>query len=127
MNALQSHTLDRYLTACEALDVSLISACFNESAVVVDPLGDYRGRTNIHAYFEKIYAELAELSFETGTTHWRGAACAIAWKGNAKQKDGTRLSYAGIDVFTFGEDGLIAELSAFWAPDSLLDPTISDD
>jgi ketosteroid isomerase-like protein len=112
--------LSRYLAACQALGTEAIAACFSPAAVVRDPTGRFDGRPAIAAYFNGIYAELDELRFETGPVSWCGASCALSWQGAARRKDGEALSYSGIDVFTFDEDGAITELWAFWTPEELL-------
>lgn len=112
-------TLTRYLAACERRDAEAIAACFAQDARIVDPSGEQRRVEGIKAYFTAIYAILAELSFKTGPVSWCGASCAVAWEGAACKHDGSRLSYKGIDVFTFEPRGLISELWAFWTPGDL--------
>ena len=112
--------LQTYLAACERRDFASISACFEESACVVDPLGEQKGTDAIRRYFETIYRDLAALSFETGSVCWCGQSCAVSWKGRGSRHDGSSVAYEGVDVFTFGPDHQIRELWAFWAPQDLL-------
>jgi hypothetical protein len=112
--------LGTYLAACESRDTASITACFEASARVVDPLGEQSGRDAIRQYFETIYKELAALSFETGPVCWCGPSCAVSWKGRGRRHDGSSVAYEGVDVFTFGPDHRIRELWAFWVPQDLL-------
>lgn len=112
--------LKTYLTACERRDIPAITACFGDTARLVDPLGERKGAGAIRGYFESIYKDLSALSFQTGPAYWCGASCAISWKGCGRRHDGSRVAYEGADVFTFDDDHRIRELWAFWAPDDLL-------
>jgi hypothetical protein len=112
--------LRTYLAACERREVAAIAACFEESARVMDPLGEQNGTDAIRQYFESIYKDLASLSFETGPVCWCGASCAVSWKGSGRRHDGSAVAYQGLDVFTFSPDHQIRELWAFWAPEELL-------
>ena len=114
--------LRAYLAGCERRDISAITACFEEGARVVDPLGEQNGTDAIRQYFESIYKDLAALSFETGPVCWCGLSCAVSWKGSGRRHDGSSVAYEGVDVFTFGPDHQIRELWAFWAPQDLLGP-----
>jgi len=115
--------LDRYLAACQTLDYDLITSCFTETAEVRDPVGSYKGRREVHAYFAGIYSELAALEFKLGKLYWYENNCAIQWEGRATQRDGMVKHYEGIDVFTLRPDGLISSMQAYWDPSLLISGT----
>lgn len=112
--------LQRYLAACERRDIADVTACFASDATILDPLGEQIGTAAIRDYFQRIYADLAALSFETGPISWCDSSCAVSWKGQAWRHDGTSLTYQGVDVFTFDQDAWIAKLWAFWLPEDLV-------
>lgn len=120
MKNTNDQTLNRYLAACEARDVVAISACFATNSRICDPTGEFDGIDAVREYFGTIYADLAKLSFETRSVFWCKASCAVEWEGQAIRHTGTKLTYRGIDVFTFTEKAQIALLWAFWTPDDLL-------
>ena len=120
-----AHTLNRYLSACEARDPSTISACFAPNARICDPTGEFYGIDSVREYFETIYMDLAKLVFETRSVFWCNSSCAVEWEGKAIRRDGTNLTYQGIDVFTFNEETQIVLLWAFWTPLDLVSTTIS--
>jgi ketosteroid isomerase-like protein len=113
--------LQRYLSACESRDPDVIADCFSEDALVRDPANEQiRGRDAIHRYFAEIYGDLSTLSFRCSPLYWCRNSTAVRWEGSATRKNGTRLSYEGIDVFSFGPDGQIDEMWAFWSPADLV-------
>ena len=127
LNPEHIEMLNRYLMACQHLEIGGITDCFSENAIISDPTGTYTGREQVHTYFRGLYSGLSGLSFETGPLFWNGASCAIAWKGQARRHDATLLSYEGIDVFTFNGSSEISHLTAFWTPQELMGPTVSDE
>ncbi len=113
--------LRQYLSACESLDVARIVDCFSQTAVIRDPANErISGREAIHRYFTRIYMDLSSLSFLCSPVYWCGNSASVRWEGRGSRKDGTSVSYEGIDVFTFGGSGSIDEMWAFWTPEDLV-------
>jgi hypothetical protein len=112
--------LGTYLAACERRDIVSITACFEESARVVDPLGEQKGTDAIRQYFEGIYKELAALSFETGPVCWCGQSCAVSWKGRGRRHDGSSVAYEGSGRIHLRVRPSHSGALGFWAPQDLL-------
>ena len=119
--------LTRYLAACEALDLDIITSCFAPRAVIIDPTSPHaRGRLQIGAYFKALYDDLASLRLTTSPLYWQGAEIACRWQGVAERKDGKVIKYEGVDVFRLTEAPLISRMQAFWDPKDFVDTTMSD-
>ena len=109
--------LDRYMRACETRETERIVECFAADAVIEDPLREsVRGREEIGEYFDSIYADLGDLKLEVSHLYWCRNAAACRWIGHATRRDGTRITYEGIDVLVIDEGLKIARMSAYWDP-----------
>jgi hypothetical protein len=112
--------LQLYLSACESRDLERIVDCFSPTALIRDPANEWiKGRDAVRRYFSNIYNDLSALSFHCSPVYWCGNSASVRWEGCATRKNGTTLTYEGIDVFTFGGTGSIDEMWAFWTPEDL--------
>lgn len=117
--------LNRYLVACQTLDLDIITACFSPGAVVIDPTSPLvTGRTQIKAYFRALYEDLAALQLTTSPLYWQAAEIACRWEGVAQRKDGQVIRYEGVDVFSLSSAPLISRMQAFWDPKDFIDPRL---
>ncbi len=114
--------LQRYLRACESRDVARIANCFASDAVIEDPLNTcIQGRAEIEAYFHSLYDDLVALELTTSPIYWCRNTAACRWEGCAKRRDGTAITYEGVDVFVIDDTLRIARMSAYWDPKDFLD------
>jgi steroid delta-isomerase len=110
---------DRYLAAVETRDADQVMALFSDDPTVEDPVDSERrvGPAAVREFYSHI----------TGSVRLQriGPACVV---GNRAaflfrldiERDGQSLSYASIDVMTFGDDGRIASMVAY--PDRTANP-----
>ena len=111
--------LTRYLDAVGRRDVEAVVTLFAEDVSVEDPVDGPRGthvvgRENVRRFFARGFAASRPTPRLTGpirTTAGNRAAMAFVLELDLA---GSRSVLDVIDVVTFGDDGLITELRAFW-------------
>lgn len=106
----------RYTAAHSAGDVDAVAALFAEDAVVADPVDQpaHQGREAVRAFFAGTHEVLDAMDL-----HATGPVRAVAdWAAVPLEAITTmgdfRMVVEIIDVFTFDEDGLIADMKAYW-------------
>lgn len=109
-------TVESYAAAHSAGDVDAIAALFAEDAVVADPVDQpaHVGRDAVRAFFAGTHemADSLELKI-TGPIRAVDRFAAVPMQA-VTSVGGARFAIDIIDLFTFAEDGSIAEMRAFW-------------
>lgn len=108
--------VNAYTAAHSAGDIDAIAALFSADAVVADPVDQpaHRGRDAVRAFFAGAH-ELAESMDLHATGPMRAVGSWVAVPLEAITTIGDmRLKIDIIDVFTFDDDGLIADMKAYW-------------
>jgi steroid Delta-isomerase len=105
-----------YAAAHTAGDVDAIAALFASDAVVADPVDKppFEGRDAIREFFAGThqFADSLELTI-TGPVRAVDRFAAVPMRA-VSSMGGSRFAVDIIDVFTFGDDGLISEMRAYW-------------
>lgn len=105
-----------YTTAHTAGDIDAIAALFAPDAVVADPVDKpaFEGRDAIREFFAGTHqlAESLELQV-TGPIRAVDRFAAAPLRAVTTMGDST-FAIDIIDVFTFGDDGLITDMRAYW-------------
>ena len=108
--------IDAYAAAFSAGDREAYLGCFADDAWIEDPVGSpvRRGRDDIGAFFD----EMRGMSDSTSlvlTGPVRVAAGEAAFPMQARPRIGESIFVMDIiDVMTFGDDGRITSMRAFW-------------
>ena len=109
-------TVEAYTLAHSAGDVDAVAALFAPDAVVADPVDKppFEGRDAIRDFFAGTHqmADSMELKV-TGPIRAVDKFAAAPLQAVTKVGD-SRFAVDIIDVFTFGEDGLITDMRAYW-------------
>jgi hypothetical protein len=89
---------------------------------VHDPYGGrpFKGSDGLHRFMDNMERTWATFFMEPGDHFAAGDRIATAWKAQATTKAGKTAVFAGIDVFTFDEAGLICQLEAYWDVKAML-------
>jgi steroid delta-isomerase len=110
-----------YTEAHSAGDIDAIAALFAEDAVVADPVHQpaHHGRDAIRAFFASTHeiADSLHLS-ATGPVRAVDRFAAVPLRAVSSFGD-SKVAVDIIDVFTFGDDGLIVDMKAYWDPASI--------
>ncbi len=113
--------VEKYLAAHTAGDIDAIVALFAETAVVADPVHEpeHVGRDAVRAFFAATH-EMVDSIELSATGPLRAVDRWVAAPMRAVSKIGDMLVFVDIiDVFTFGDDGLIADMRAYWDPTAI--------
>ena len=115
-------TVEAYAAAQSARDVDAIVALFAPDAVVTDPVHEppHLGRQAIHAFFTgtKDLADALDLQI-TGPIRAVDSFAAVPMRAVSTIGE-MRVAIDIIDVFTFGSDGLIVDMKAYWDPTAMV-------
>ena len=109
-------TVAAYTTAHSAGDVDAVAALFSEDAVVADPVDQpaHQGREAVRAFFAGTHEMLDAMDLHaTGPVRAVGNWAAVPLEAITTMGD-LRMVVEIIDVFTFDDDGLIADMKAYW-------------
>jgi len=111
------HVFQRYCELVTAGDFDGVALLYAEDATVEDPIGSepHRGRAAIREFY-RASAGAVRLELEGGvrTAGREGAAAMIA-----HPKVDASVRVETLDVMTFGDDGLITSMRAYWSPDTI--------
>lgn len=109
-------TVAAYAAAHTAGDIDGIVANFAADAVVADPVDKpvHVGHEAIHTFFTGTHSLADSLELQvTGPVRAVDTFAAVPLRAVTTIGD-MRLAVDIIDVFTFGDDGLITEMRAYW-------------
>ena len=106
----------RYFEALSALDRGAYLACFAEDAELHDPYGGrpFSGHQGLSKWFDGLERTWSTFTILPGDYYVSGDRVAMAWEAEAEAASGKRAVFAGINVFTVGDDGLISRLEGYW-------------
>ena len=109
-------TSDNYFAAVSQLDQAAYLACFASDAVVHDPYGGraWQGHEGLTKFFGGMERTWASFTMTPGESHVSGNRLATTWTAQGVSKNDKTAQFAGINVFTVNEDGLITQLEAYW-------------
>lgn len=114
-------TVHRYAAAHSAGDVDAVAALFAADAVVADPVDQpaHHGRDAVRAFFAGTHEMVDAMELQvTGPVRAVGSWAAVPLRA-VSTIGGARVAVDIIDVFTFGEDGLVTEMRAYWSPSDI--------
>jgi len=106
----------RYFEALSTLDKDAYMNCFAAGAELHDPYGGrpFIGRDGLEKWFEGMERTWSEFTMRPGAAFVSGDRAAVQWQAEGLSHSGKRADFAGINVFTVGEDGLISRLEGYW-------------
>ncbi|MEW2359957.1 nuclear transport factor 2 family protein [Spirillospora sp. NPDC029432] len=110
--------LQSYVDGFGRGDAAAIAALFADDAVVEDPVGNQpiSGRAAIEEFYANAVAAGSKLVLDGPIrgSHGNGAAMAFTVEVPAMN-----VRIRAIDVMTFGDDGKIVKMQAYWGPDDM--------
>jgi steroid Delta-isomerase len=113
--------VERYAAAHSAGDVDAVVALFAADAVVHDPVDapPHVGRDAVRAFFASSHEHLDGLDLAiTGPIRAVDRFAAVPLRATTTIGE-DRWVIDIIDVFTFGDDGLVTEMRAYWTASDL--------
>ncbi len=111
---LRNH-IAAYVDAINARDPEGIARLFTEDAIQADPASNPPnvGRAGIAAFFEAGIGASDSWTFTAETVHTCASSVAIDFRIDV-ETGGSAMTIAGIEVFAFTDEGLIASVYAYW-------------
>jgi len=109
--------LAAYLAGLSALDPTMISAAFDESGELEDPVGSQvrRGRAEVARYFADGLCSVAQhVEIEVIFAHACGGSVTAHWHMRAVSTSGAMANVDGIDVLKVSSEGLILRAKGYW-------------
>jgi steroid delta-isomerase len=110
-------TVERYAAAHSAGDLDAIASLFAVDAVVADPVDQpaHQGRDAVRAFFAGTHEMVDAMDLRiTGPVRAVGSWAAVPLQA-VSTMGGAKVAVDIIDVFTFGDDGLVTEMRAYWS------------
>lgn len=111
--ATMKAALQAYLDHFNAGDLDSLTGLFADDATVEDPVGApaHHGKEAIRAFYQDAMKNGAKLSLSAPIRGSHGPAAAMAFEAKIGP-----LTVRIIDVMTFGEDGKITSMKAYFGP-----------
>ena len=110
-------TVERYAAAHSAGDVDAVAAVFAPDAVVADPVDQpaHVGRDAVRAFFAGTHEFVDSMELRiTGPVRAVGSWAAVPLQA-VSVVGGAKVAVDIVDVFTFGDDGLVTDMKACWS------------
>ena len=113
-----SKAIRNYFAAIRAMDEKAWVKTFAEDAITYDPVGapPTKGHQRLAEFFQTITAAFKEVGLTENEIFIAGNGAAVKWTGTGISKQGNKVRFEGIDVFTVNENGLIERLEGYWNP-----------
>ena len=115
---LISRTVKEYFVAIREMNQNAWVNTFTEDAISHDPVGTpaIEGHQKLGEFFQSITAAFKEVNLTEDHVFVAGNQAAVKWTGIGTSKQGNKVRFEGIDVFTINEAGKIQTLEAYWNP-----------
>lgn len=114
-------TLDNMWAAVEAQDVDRMLSYMTEDAELEDPVGSgvRKGHAELREFFAGMSDYFETVSVRQDKVYPCGDQVALLWTISGRLTNGTDVTFDGIDIFKFNEDGKIQALWGYWNPSDL--------
>jgi ketosteroid isomerase-like protein len=114
---------ERYFSALSQLDRSAYLDCFSAEAELLDPYGgkSFIGRDEIAKWFVGMERTWDTFSMKPIEHYISGDRIAVHWQASGRTGHGKNGKFAGINVFTVNDDGLITRLEGYWDIRAMMD------
>ena len=115
--------MNQYFLAVSRLDQEAYLNCFAETAAVQDPYGGkpLQGHEALTKFMETMKKTWSTLSMVGHETYIVADRAAVHWRAQGTSHGGKTAEFSGNNVFTFGEDGRIVRLNAYWDFKAMVD------
>lgn len=114
--SMADSAVGRYFAALNGIDREAYLACFAAEAEVLDPYGarPFLGDAGLNKFMDNMERTWSAFQMTPGEPFAAGDRVAVSWSCTATAKSGKTAEFAGINVFTLNEEGLITRLEGYW-------------
>jgi steroid delta-isomerase len=118
VSAACQQTITEYFAAIRAMDVERWVATFAPDAVSHDPVGapPHQGHAGLRQFLTGVLSLFESAGLTEDSVFIAGNSAAVKWTGRGVGRNGRSVSFEGIDVIEFNEEGKIVSVRAFWDP-----------
>lgn len=111
-------TISEYFAAIRAMDADRFANTFTPDGITHDPVGTppHSGRAQIREFISGIMSGFESVGLTEDHVFVSANSAAVKWTGRGTTKNGAEVTFEGIDVIDFDEDGKIQLVRAFWDP-----------
>jgi steroid Delta-isomerase len=105
-----------FYRAIQALDAEAWVRSFAVDAICEDPVGspEARGHEALHGFVTGLFGLFVTFGLTPDEAFASGSGVAVHWTGRGLGRNGARVEFSGIDVFTLDAIGKIKMLQAYW-------------
>lgn len=113
---MTSISIENYRQALNSLDRAAYVSCFTPDVALCDPYGprSLHGLEGAHKFFDGLERTWRAFHMTYGDAFASADRVALTWRVEAVAHSGKTAHFAGINVFTLAEDGLICRLDGYW-------------
>ncbi|MBC8029901.1 MAG: nuclear transport factor 2 family protein [Pyrinomonadaceae bacterium] len=117
-----SKVVKAYFAATREMNQDAWVNTFAEDAISHDPVGApaIEGHQKLGEFFQSITNAFKEVGLTEDQVFIAGNQAAVKWSGAGISKQGNKVRFEGIDVFTISEAGKIQTLHAYWNPAEMI-------
>lgn len=111
-----------YFAATRAMNMEAWVATFADNAISHDPVGGppFEGHDSLRLFFQGIIQAFETVGLTEDKVFISGNGAAVMWVGRGIGKNGSEVTFEGIDVFEINEAGKIQKLWAYWDPAAMM-------
>lgn len=108
--------IEQYRQALNSLDRAAYHSAFAAGAVVLDPYGGrpLEGTAGLDRFFNGLERTWTAFTMTYGAAYASGDRVAVNWQVEAVSIAEKAAAFAGINVFTLDDSGLITRLEGYW-------------
>lgn len=116
MTTTMQNAIERYRLALNSLSRADYVAAFAPDAVISDPYGPrtLQGVEGLNKFFDGLERTWSAFTMTFGEAYASADRIAVGWQVTATAHTGRTAHFAGINVFTVDEAGLLARLEGYW-------------
>jgi steroid delta-isomerase len=113
-----SKVVKAYFAATREMNQAAWVNTFAEDAISYDPVGapEIVGHQKLGEFFQSIVNAFSEVGLTENQVFVAANQAAVKWTGAGISKQGNKVRFEGIDVFTINEAGKIQTLHGYWNP-----------
>ena len=111
----------QYFEATRSGNAEQWANCFANNAIFEDPVGTppVQDPEKILEFGKKFMSGFKTVGLHEEFVHVVGNEVAARWTGKGTTKEGKQVTFEGINVFQFNNEGQIVGLKGYWSPENI--------
>src|SRR5262245_1912643 len=110
-----------YFAAIQSLDVEAWINTFAADATSYEPGNPpLQGHNSLRMFFNGVAGGFEEIDIAPNQIFIVDGEAAVKWSARGMGKNGRKVTFEGIDLFSFNGTGKIQTVKAFWDPEAMM-------